>query len=191
MVRSSRNKTWPPKQEQLLAYARRHCARYPANRATLCRVLQKYSTKYQSDSCDRVDSDDHLIPVLDQLEQEGVLDGYKFAKSHFQRLMERGVSLNHLKPRLLAKSVPEDLADRLIKDALAEMDRETLQLQACARYALRCGLGAARLFSAPPGQTQRDIAKMARNGFSYSTVRQILEIDDMGKLQELANYDGV
>ncbi|HUK09722.1 MAG TPA: RecX family transcriptional regulator [Stellaceae bacterium] len=102
----------------------------------------------------------------------GLLDDRRFAESQAGSLQRRGTSQRRIRQRLAAKGVAAEFADAALAD-LAER-AETGELASAAALVRRRRLGPYRAPGARAEHRQKDLAALARAGFSLSTARQVL-----------------
>ncbi|MCO4746848.1 MAG: RecX family transcriptional regulator [Proteobacteria bacterium] len=116
--------------------------------------------------------------LLDRLERSQLLDDWRYVRGKVDALRRRGDSERAIRGKLAQKGAERDMVDR----ALAEHSDGGELLAAC-RYVRRRRLGPYRLPEKAETERQRDLARLARAGFSYGTAKQALgferdEIDD-------------
>lgn len=149
--------------------------RFAASRQRLRQVmLRKIRTSA------RLHGDDPapIVAALDQaiqwLESRGFLSDRAYAESKARSLIARGTSRAHILANLAAKGVAGDDA-RAALDQMA-LEYEEPELEAAQRYAKRRRLGPYR----PDGATRiaqrtKDLAAMARAGFTSRIARQVID----------------
>ena len=189
--------------ERLERAALHHLERYASSRANLERVLtrkvQRSARTHGTDSAEGIAA---IAPILARLEKSGLLDDRLFAQTKARRLFGQGSS----RRRIAAKLRQDGIAEALISETLGYL-RETLaadgltgaeqELAAAMRYAQRRRLGAFRLRPGKPDQDRRDLAALARQGFSLDIARKALALgrynDQVGDYDQFgeADPDGV
>lgn len=111
----------------------------------------------------------------------GLLDDRRFAAAHTQSLRRRGASRQGIRQRLAAKGVEREL----VEAALAEDGDAASELAAAGALARRRRLGPYRAPAAREGFRKRDLASLARAGFSLEIARRILAAEDPETLERL------
>jgi len=165
--------------------------RYPAPSAHLHQVLMRRvrrSVAYHGGEL--AEEEDKLRAVIDRLCARGVVDDAFFARARAEELHRRGTSARGIRAKLVAKRVPRHLVD----DALASLAErsEDPELVAAIRYATRRRLGPFAMTSDPDQLRQRrqkDLASMARAGFSFGVCRRVLDATDVEALEAILHED--
>lgn len=122
------------------------------------------------------DRDEVLVTVdalLDKLERAKVLDDWRYVRGKVASLRRRGDSRRAIQGKLAAKSADRDMVDR----ALAEVSGEDGELLSAIRYVRRRRLGPYRLPEKQEEQKQKDLARLARAGFSFDVAKSALALD--------------
>lgn len=107
--------------------------------------------------------------VVNELVAQGLVSDRAWATSRIQRLTRRGLSERAMRSNLRAKFVDSALIDELLAEAAPD------PLIAATRFAKRRRLGPFREHSREE-RRDKDLGKMARAGFSFDIVRQVLEL---------------
>ena len=111
------------------------------------------------------------------LENKGLLSDQAFASAKARALVGRGQSRRRIAANLMAKGIEPEIARTAIAD-LGEEFGDT-ELAAAIAYAKRRRLGRHRKKGSADGQSKkRDLAAMARAGFSLSVARKALSEDE-------------
>jgi regulatory protein len=125
--------------------------------------------------------------IVERYLKAGLLDDRTYAVAQAGSLQRRGTSRHRIRQRLAAKGVARDL----VEDALAGLDDEpgTGELAAACALARKRRLGPYR----PPGQRsayrQKDLAALARAGFTLDLARRVLAARDLDALDRLMRED--
>jgi len=167
--------------------------RFSASREAVRRVLERRAFK-----ANRVHEGDPeqartwITEILDTLQRQGFLDDSRYAETAARSLAARGHSLRAIRSRLAAKGVDRDHVDsalhRLAEDmAPAGRDAQDTDpdLVAALAYARRRRLGPWRLPEVQAEHRHKDMAALARRGFSSETVRKILDATDPDEAEAL------
>lgn len=111
----------------------------------------------------------------------GLLNDAAYARAQAASLNRRGKSLRAIRVKLAQKAVPGDIIDDTLgalADELGEPD-----LAAAIAYARKRRIGPYRLNVKPSDNRDKELAALARNGFSYSLARKIVEAEDSEELE--------
>jgi regulatory protein len=164
--------------EELRAVAIAHLQRFPTSAVGLRRVLRR---KIRRSVQHHGDEPGPLLAaaeaVIEALQGGAWLDDTRFAAAVARTLHRRGKSQRGVAQALRQKGLnAED-----IEAALAGLGDNPAEVEwaAALRYAQRRRLGPFRRDpSTRADNTRRDMAAMARQGFSYGLVRRILDAED-------------
>lgn len=130
-----------------------------------------------------------IAQLVEKLVRLGYIDDLGFARARAQSLLTRGKPLRAIRQALIAKSVPGPLIDEVL-EGLAQESNHADQL-AALRYVRRRRLGPARPdVSGEDEETayrrrQRDLAAMARAGFSFDIAKSVLDLESAQDLDDL------
>jgi len=160
--------------------------RYAASSGQLRRVLLRRIKRAQvlgAESAQLKAARGHVEALVERFLASGILDDRRFAESQAQSLQRRGNSRRRIRQRLAAKGVDRDFVD----DALGtiEPEGETSELAAACVLARRRRLGPYRAAKTRSEFRQKDLATLARAGFSLDVARQVLAARDPEALERL------
>jgi regulatory protein len=151
--------------------------RFAASAETLRRVLRRrVERSVRLHGTDRAEGNAMADAVVARMAAAGLVDDRAFAHARAGRLHGRGASARLIAAHLQARGI----AAALVDDALAGLDEaaggeENRALQAAISFARRRRLGPFR----PPAQRaamrQKDLAALARAGFSYAIAKRLLD----------------
>jgi len=125
----------------------------------------------------------HVETLVARLLASGILDDRRFAEAQAQSLRRRGTSRRRIRQRLAAKGVGRGF----VEDALEtiEPEGETSELAAACVLVRRRRLGPYRAAGTRRDFRQKDLAALARAGFSLDVARQVLGARDPDALERL------
>lgn len=113
--------------------------------------------------------------------ESGILNDAAYARQQARGMRSRGLSQQAIQAKLSGKGLSKsDIADAL-HDIDADSGAENAELDAAVTFARKRGLGtfrrADRRLTGEDArlQAQKDMAKMARGGFSYDLARKALQ----------------
>jgi regulatory protein len=113
-----------------------------------------------------------IAELVERYSGSGVLDDARFAQNLAANLSRRGKSSRAISQKLAQRGVPSDVASELI-DA-RKRDDPGAELEAARAYARKRRLGAHRPSEQQGEYRQKDLASLARQGFSFDIARQAL-----------------
>lgn len=115
--------------------------------------------------------------IVNRFIETGLLDDRIYTEGRVRSLHARGNSRKTIHMKLRAKGIPAILID----DALESLDKEEsfdLDLAAAQKLAKRRRLGPYRDRQHREERKEKDMAALARAGFSYHIARQVIEADE-------------
>ena len=164
------------------AYLQRYAATTARFRRVMKRKIDRSVAHWQSDPEEAAELLDELVV---QLQEAGWLDDARFTKARVADLHRRGTSRRMIQAKLAAQGGPREL----VQEALAELSEGegNAELRAGLAYARRRRLGPFRI---DPDQRrerrEKDLASMGRAGFAWSIAREVIDAEDVDRLEEEA-----
>ena len=160
--------------------------RYAASSGQLRRVLLRRVKRAEMLGVEAAEAEaarEHIEALIARFLASGLLDDRRFAEAQAQSLQRRGTSRRRIRERLAAKGVERDFVD----DALGAMEPEgeTSEIAAACVLARRRRLGPYRPAGARKEFRQKDLATLARAGFSLDIARKVLAARDPAALERL------
>jgi len=154
--------------------------RWPATSGRLRRVMmRKIDRSLAHHGGDRDEAAELLDALIEQLTEGGWLNDERFVKARVEELRRRGGSRRAIRAKLAQQSAPRELVD----DALAEL-QEGSERTAAVAYARRRRLGPFRLDPEQRAERRdKDLAAMARAGFSWSEASTVIDSEDVESLE--------
>jgi regulatory protein len=127
-------------------------------------------------ACNRLVGD-----LIQRYLESGILNDGIYAQTQAASMNRRGKSLRAIRARLRQKAVSSDVID----DALAVLAGEVgqLDLAAAIAYARKRRLGPYRSNIGKPKNPEKELAALARSGFSYALALRIFEAKDIDELE--------
>lgn len=171
MARKSR----PLNAERMQRSALHYLQRYPATTESLRRVLNRRIRKsvalHDSDEGELIEAREEL---LRRLQEAGYLDDARYVAARVDELHRRGTSSRGIAAKLRAKGAPPELVDAALA-TLRESEPDA-ELTSAIAYARRRRIGP---FHRDPERRQerhdKDLAALARQGFSYGVARRVID----------------
>lgn len=160
--------------------------RYAASSGQLRRVLLRRVKRAEmlgADSDAAAAARAHIETLIARFLASGLLDDRRFAEAQAQSLQRRGNSRRRIRQRLAAKGVDRDFVDGALETM--EPEGETSELAAACVLARRRRLGPYRTAGKRAEFRQKDLATLARAGFSLDTARRVLAARDPEALERL------
>lgn len=173
-----------PSEQAAERIALRYLERFDASAARLKQVVRRALLRQSAGApAEQLPSDEQLEAWLEALVRRyrgsGLIDDARFAANLARSLRERGASRRQILLKLSLKGVEPAVAEA----AVAELDGEQTDPEwaAALRYVRRRRLGAHRAAADRERYRQRDLAALARAGFSFDVARRALEAPAEGE----------
>ncbi|RYZ07261.1 MAG: regulatory protein RecX [Myxococcales bacterium] len=119
-----------------------------------------------------------ITELLERYLGSGVLDDARFARNLTSQLTARGKSSRAISQKLAMRGVPSEVAGELM--AARKQDEPEAELEAARAYARKRRLGPHRPEAERAEHRQKDLASLARQGFSFDTAQRALRVDAGG-----------
>lgn len=153
--------------------------RYGASSEMLRRVLtRRVERRCRSRDEDPSAHDNVIAETVARAQAAGLIDDARFAASRLRGLRRRGTSTRQAQARLAAKGIDaETIAATLAEEkeaSGAEEGEADTEEKAARAYARRRRLGPYRRPDTREANRERDLAAMARAGFSYRLAKDVI-----------------
>lgn len=162
----------PPTAARLEKSALHHLGRFAATRAELTRVLQRRVQRaIRAELIGRDDATRMVSATVEKIAAAGYLDDTAVARAKAGSMRRAGRSRRMIAQKLSTKGISRDGAE----EALAATDGadENAELRAAAMLAARRKLGPYRAGKRDDTTLKRDLATLARGGYSYAVARTV------------------
>ena len=170
--------------EYLEKAAIHYLERYSSSSENVKAVLRRKVWRAARESeVDQDEAEQWIGDTVAKLQHAGLLDDRAYADMRVLSLRRSGESARSIRMKLAAKGVDSDT----IAAALAQIEQENDDWVAAAAYARRRRLGPYRDPSSREERRQRDLASLARKGFSIEIARAVIEAEDEDALDEIMN----
>ncbi|MGE4221186.1 MAG: regulatory protein RecX [Alphaproteobacteria bacterium] len=155
--------------------------RFAASTESLRRVLmRRVERSARAHGTDRDEGAEAVAAILARFQGAGLLDDATYAEGRVASLHRRGVSARGIRRQLAAKGVDRET----VEDVLAQLAADTPDpdLAAAIAYARRRRLGPWR-GTDRADRRDRDLAALARQGFSYQIALRVIDAPDPDTLE--------
>ena len=160
-----------------LHYLERYATSSENLRRVLIRRVRRSAEAHDTDPDEQIP---HVDALIIRYQQAGLLDDQAYARMRAESLHRRGTSGRMIRMKLAAKGVPSDAIDDAL-ESLSELVANT-DLSGACNYARRRRIGPWRLRDRTDHR-DRDLAALARQGFSYNIARKVIEAEDTEMLE--------
>lgn len=124
----------------------------------------------------RLGGDEHaaewIAELVERYSGSGVLDDARFARNLASQLTRRGKSSRAISQKLAMRGVPSDVASELM--TTRKQDEPGAELEAAQAYVRKRRLGPYRAAEKRAEHRHKDLASLARQGFSFDIAKKAL-----------------
>jgi regulatory protein len=161
-----------------------YLGRYAASSWSVRQVLQRRVTKYAAiDGVEKETATGWIDGIIDRLMRSGLVHDGDFAMGRALTLFRRGLSKRMIRLKLAEKGLDREVIESALDVLMA--DHRDPDLEAACRFAQRRRLGPYRPPEVREAHWKRDLAILARAGFSYGVARMVIEAGDVDDLAAL------
>jgi regulatory protein len=187
MKRTTKPGVKPVTAKSLQNAATFYLERYPTTAEGLRRVLMRRVRRAERAEVPIIEGVDKAIDaIVANFVAAGAIDDRAFAQTKARSLHRRGTSDRLTRQRLKLAGVDEATLDRAMAGLNEELhaDPRLREWQAAKALARRRRLGPFRTTGDRKEHRQRDLAAMARAGFSYDLARKVIDAKDIESLEQ-------
>lgn len=162
--------------------------RFATSSENLRRVLARRVDKscYHHKEIDREEALGWVADLIERYQRSGLLNDKAYAEARVAGLNRRGTATRMIRLKLMEKGVGEDD----IHDAFEALhqDSDDPELAAALNLARKRRIGPYRVTGDREGRREKDLAAMARSGFSYDMALKVIDADedDLAELEMIA-----
>ena len=162
----------PPTAARLEKSALHHLGRFAATRTELTRVLQRRVQRaIRAELISRDEASRMVSATVEKVAAAGYLDDTAVARAKAGSMRRAGRSRRMITQKLSIKGITRDGADQAL--AATDGEDENAELRAAAILASRRKLGPYRSGKRDEATLKRDLATLARGGYSYAVARTV------------------
>ncbi|MBT5266175.1 MAG: RecX family transcriptional regulator [Rhodospirillaceae bacterium] len=134
----------------------------------------------------RAEAEIWLAETVEKLVGQGLVSDSAYAEGRARSLHGQGRSRRRIAEQLRQKGVGRDAIEAALDLLVEETQSPDLDFAAASRLARRRRLGPYRAEEARAERRDRDLAALARSGFSYDVARRIIDAADTAELEDEA-----
>ncbi len=153
--------------EKLLKYAIYYLSKYSSSKKNLEYILKKKIRRISDEKKIRFQLYKEIKIIVDKLEQLKLINDTIYTESKINALLNQVKSKNYIKQYLIRKGVSQELADEQI--SLFYEKNQNLEKENALKFAKKKNL------LKDNKDYEKNLAKMARAGFSYEISKEILK----------------
>lgn len=161
-----------------------YLGRFSSSEKNLIDVLRRKIRRRNPDSSAPTDEQMQWVhDVVKKCRRYGYVDDDRYARQRAETLIARGKPARMIDMDLRQKGIADEIR-AIVINALSEKSEVDLDVRAAAAYVRRRRFGPYRRPNAPPEKAEKELAALARAGFSYEISRRMLalsqnEIEDI------------
>ena len=165
--------------------AAHYLGRFATSKAHLRRVMmQKVKRSEMHHGTDPDEGARFIEVIIEKFERLGFLDDSAYAAMRARGLHAKGTPVKGVRFKLMQKGLSEDDIDAALLQLEDEVETPNLDLAAAIRLARRRRFGPYRTDqSKNEDRRNKDMSAMARAGFSYDIVAQVLDAPSVDELE--------
>ncbi|MCZ6764406.1 MAG: RecX family transcriptional regulator [Alphaproteobacteria bacterium] len=168
----------PVTAQRLQARALAYLSRYASSSENLRRVLERAVRRAACHhETDRAAAAETITGLIAKFERAGILDDNAYAEARVRSLHRGGASRAKIAAQMAQKGVPREAVERAMSALEKERPGADLDLDAAWRYAKRRRFGPYRDPDRRAERRERDLAAMARTGFSVAVALKVIDAD--------------
>ena len=159
-----------------------YLGRYATSSENLRQVLERRIMRAAKHHDTNIEACSQLIgDLIQRYLENGILNDETYAQTQAASMNRRGKSLCAIRLCLRQKALPIDVIDKAVKFLAKEIGSP--DLAAAIAYARKRRLGPFRRKTSTPVILDKELAALARSGFSYSLALRIVEAKNVDELE--------
>lgn len=162
-----------------------YLARYASTSSRLETILRKFAQR-KLDRADPALLDQIIREVTEVCVRLGYIDDEAFIKSQFRQGLRSGFSQRRILLKLTQRGISHDLAEAVMDDQTSRaVDQGDCELAAALIYARKKSIGPYSRAEHHPEDNQRQLARLARNGFTFDVAKKVMALPSADVADEL------
>ena len=153
----------------LKKYAYSYLSKYNTSKKNLDRILHNKVRRMNLNKKDKYDLYSSVAAILTDLEIDKLIDDNNFSQSKIHSLSLQGKSKISIINYLIQKGIEKNMVEKTFKNF--ELKNPNWESESAKIFARKKRLGVKY-----SNNFEKDLAKMARAGFNYKIIKEILEI---------------
>ena len=156
----------------LRKYAINYLSKYDSSKKNLRRILKNKILKFQNiDNNEKEILKIKINEIIKELDYKKIIDDERFAKNKLISLLEQGKSEKFIRSILYIKGIENNIINKIFLDI--EKNNPDWKTNAAKNYIMKKKLGK----YSNEKNYKKDLAKMARAGFSYDIIKKVLDLE--------------
>ena len=162
-----------------------YLGRYASTSSRLETILRKFAQR-KLDRADPALLDQIIREVTENCVRLGYIDDEAFIRSQFRQGLRSGFSQRRILLKLAQRGISRDLAGNVMDEQTSRpADQRNSELAAALIYARKKSVGPYSRAEHHPEDSQRHLARLARNGFAFDVAKQVMALPSANAADEL------
>ena len=171
--------------KRLTNKALNYLSRYASTLNRLETILRKFAQR-KLDWADPALLDQIIREVTESCLRLGYIDDEAFIRSQFRQGLRSGFSQRRILLKLAQRGISRDLAEAVMDEQTSKAaDQRDSELAAALIYARKKSVGPYSRAEHHPEDSQRHLARLARNGFAFDVAKQVMALPSADAADEL------
>lgn len=170
---------------RLANIALHYLERYASSAENLRRVLERrvYKSLHAHPDLDEQAARGWIDALIERYMEVGLLDDQAYAQMRTRSLLDRGEAPRSIAMKLAQKGIATDDAKHALENLVEDFPDP--ELQAAITFTRKKRLGPYRDPELREEKRERDLASLARAGFSYDTAKRMIDAEGVAELKEM------
>jgi regulatory protein len=171
--------------KRLTKKAFHYLGRYASTSSRLESILRKFAQR-KLDRADPALLDQIIREVTERCIRSGYIDDEAFIRSQFRQGLRSGFSQRRILLKLAQRGISRDQAEAVMDEQTSRAaDQRDIELAAALIYARKKSVGPYSRAEHHPEDSQRHLARLARNGFAFDIAKQVIALPSANAADEL------
>lgn len=157
----------------LKKYAVNYISKYNSSKSNLEKILKNKIRRINLEKKEKFILYNSIGSILKELELKNIINDETYSESKIYNFYIQGKSKYFIKNYLINKGIKKELFDEVLKNF--ENNYPDWEIESAKTFARKKRLGT--LENCNLDNKKKDLAKMARAGFNYDIIKNILEIN--------------
>ena len=159
--------------------------RYTSTSGRLETILRKFAQR-KLGQADPTLLDQIIREVIKNCVRLGYIDDEAFIRNQFRQGLRSGFSQRRIFLKLAQRGISRDMAEAVMDEQTSRAaDQRDSELAAALIYARKKSVGPYSRAEHHPEESQRHLARLARNGFAFDVAKQVMALPSAHAADEL------
>ena len=150
-------------------YAINYLSKYSTSKNNLTKILRNKIKRMNLEKKEKFILYNYIMSIINELESKKLINDKYYAESKIRNLSLQGKSKNSIKSFLIMKGIKKKLIDEMLNKF--ELENPEWEMESAKIFIRKKRIGIKDY-----NNIKKNLAKMARAGFNYDIIKNILEI---------------